>query len=436
MAHGAPVPLVITSAMTFGTPAAKPRTVSWEAMEQKQVPAPSARVPPLTGARRHAEQYSGVAILVLSLGLGLVLYFAGAETYIPGPLWLLLLVICVAGMFIAGDPSRPSRLQLGSYAVSVLCVWVLIASLPPQRFGMLVVLMVVVAAVGSYVVPLWGTGVVIALNMTVVAGSFAVHQSGLADAVVSSIFYTIIHIAAVLSTYALYRESVLRAELEEKNLELEAAGVLLEESAATAERLRISRELHDAVGHQLTVLNLELEAAKHRTAGGDGTVHVDQAAAVAKELLSEVRATVGELREAGSGDLQVSLERLAAAVPSLEIHVEAEQSLAVDDQEAEALLRAAQEIITNAIKHSGAQELSLILSVDGADVVLTGTNDGHAPKSITVGHGLTGLRERVELLGGELRISSSPYFTVEVRLPVTADTIEAGSRAQGDRSGE
>ena len=254
------------------------------------------------GQRRFAEQYSGAAILLLCLGLGAVLFFAGGEIAVPGALWLTLLLVCVAGLFIAGDPSQPRRRAVAAYSVSVLCSWVLIASLPAQNFGMLVVLLVVVAAVGSYVVPLWATGVVVALNMTVVLLVFLLHDAPLADLSIVVIFYTIIHIAAVLSTYALYRESVLRAELEEKNVELETAGVLLEDSAKTAERLRISRELHDAVGHQLTVLNLELEAAAHRveqtSAGRD---HVQRAQQVAKELLAEVRGTVGELRRQGPG---------------------------------------------------------------------------------------------------------------------------------------
>ncbi|NLS10581.1 two-component sensor histidine kinase [Nesterenkonia sp. MY13] len=385
-------------------------------MEQHQAP-PAGKQKGI-GQRRFAEQYAGVAILVLCLGLGAVLFFAGTETLIPGPVWLTLLVVSVGGLLIAGDSSRPRPWALAAYWTSVASSWVLIASLPPQNFGMMVVLLVVIAAVGSYVVPLWAAWVVVALNMAVVLSIFLVHGAPLADTSVWVVFYTIIHIAGVLSTYALYRESLLRAELEEKNLELEAAGVLLENSAATAERLRISRELHDAVGHQLTVLNLELEAAKHRVKGDQAEPHVERAAAVAKGLLADVRTTVGELRESDPGDIQASLERLGAAVPSLEIHIEVDPEVTVDEQQAAALVRAAQEIITNAVKHSEAQEVSLTLNRQEEAAVLTGTNDGLAPKSITLGHGLTGLRERVELLGGELKVTSHPIFTVEVKLPV------------------
>lgn len=387
-------------------------------MDPHQAPAPGRRT--RAGQRRFAEQYSGAAILILCLGLGAVLFFAGGETAIPGALWLVLLVVCVAGLFIAGDPSQPRRRAVAAYSVSAVCSWILIASLPPQNFGMLVVLLVVVAAVGSYVLPLWATGVVIALNMTVVLLVFLLHDAPLADLSIGTIFYTIIHIAAVLSTYALYRESMLRAELEEKNVELETAGVLLEDSAKTAERLRISRELHDAVGHQLTVLNLELEAAAHRveqtSAGRD---HVQRAQQVAKELLAEVRGTVGELRRRSSGDLQAHLRQLADAVPSMDIYVsvESEELPELDEQRQEALLRAAQEIITNAVRHAEAQELALTLSQERGEIVLRGTDDGFPPKTITFGNGLSGLQERVRLLGGELQVSTRPEFTVEVRLP-------------------
>lgn len=387
-------------------------------MDPHQAPAPGRRT--RAGQRRFAEQYSGAAILILCLGLGAVLFFAADGTSIPGALWLVLLVVCVAGLFIAGDPSQPRRRAVAAYSVSAVCSWILIASLPPQNFGMLVVLLVVVAAVGSYVLPLWATGVVIALNMTVVLLVFLLHDAPLADLSIGTIFYTIIHIAAVLSTYALYRESMLRAELEEKNVELETAGVLLEDSAKTAERLRISRELHDAVGHQLTVLNLELEAAAHRveqtSAGRD---HIQRAQQVAKELLAEVRGTVGELRRRSSGDLQAHLRQLADAVPSMDIYVEVgtEQLPELDEQRQEALLRAAQEIITNAVRHAEAQELALTLSLEQGEIVLRGTDDGFPPKTITFGNGLSGLQERVRLLGGELQVTTRPAFTVEVRLP-------------------
>lgn len=366
--------------------------------------------------RRHlTETYSGAGIGALCLGIGLLLLFLGPEPYIPRGLWFGLFLASLFSVVwaVGGEMSR--RKSQMTYCGAVVLSWLVLLTIPDQ--GMLVVLLVAVAAVGNYLLPLWSVGVVVVLNCAAVAVQFLIQGTDLINTALSVSFYFIIHCASVLSTYALYKESALRAELEQKNVELEAAGVMLEDSAATAERLRISRELHDAVGHQLTVLNLELEAAKHRSVQGPANDHIERAAGVAKQLLADVRATVGELRNSGAGDLHTSLERLAAAVPSLEIDVQTDPAVSVDDQQAETLIRAGQEILTNAIKHSEARQLTLSVRSEGTDTVLTGTNDGYAPKIVTFGHGLTGLRERVELLGGQLNVSSSPYFTVEVRLP-------------------
>lgn len=365
------------------------------------------------------EEYSGAAILVLCLGIGVLSLFAGSEPFIPIWAWVLLLLGCLVSVFVAASGIFSRRHQLALYSAALLSSWALLLTMPHQ--GMLAVILVVIAAVGSYLLSIPVVLGVVVLNLLALVIQQLIHGVDLVESVASTVFYAFIHLAAVFSTFALWRETTLRAELEQKNVELEAASVLLEDSAKTAERLRISRELHDAVGHQLTVLNLELEAAKHRlsttTQAQSVAEHVDQAAQVAKHLLADVRNTVGELRETEQGDVQGHLERLAAAVPSLEIHVETSGAAALDDQQSAALVRAAQEIITNTVKHSEARELSLVLTQEDSHIVLSGSNDGLAPKTITPGHGLNGLRERVELLGGRLSITSSPHFTVEVRLP-------------------
>lgn len=379
-----------------------------------------------TGHYRRYAEYSGVAIFALCLGAGLLLVFLGPEPVIPAAMWILLLIVCLASAFFAASGAFDRRQQRLIYAVAVLASWSLVLTAPD--LGMLLIILVLVAAVGSYLVSIRVVFGVIVLNCAVVILHMSIYGADLLDLAATAIFALVIHLASVFSTYALYRETQLREELEQKNLELEAAGILLEDSAATAERLRISRELHDAIGHQLTVLNLELEAAKHRAERYDGAPaalwsHIDRASEVAKGLLADVRSTVGELRASDPGDLQARLARLAAAVPSLQIRLEAEDPPALDDQQVAALVRAAQEIITNTVKHSGARELWLKISREGTDVVLTGVNDGLAPKSVTPGHGLTGLRERAELLGGAISVTSRPQFTVKVQLPLREETL-------------
>lgn len=372
------------------------------------------------GSNRYAE-FSGLAIFVLCIGVGMLLAVLGSEPHIPRSLWVLMLIVCLVAAFLASVEVFGRSLQLLLYAIAVLSSWSLLMSHPEQ--GMLMIILVLVAAIGSYIVPMPLVLGLVASNTAVLTLHMGIHGLDLLNIVINAVFTLVIHLAAVFSTYALYRESEMRQKLEQKNVELEAAGILLEDSAATAERLRISRELHDAIGHQLTVLNLELEAAKHRMGQYDAApaelpAHIERAGEVAKELLSDVRSTVGELRDSEPGDLQTRLSRLASAVPSLEIYVETEDLPVLDDQQIAALVRAAQEIITNTVKHAAASELSLIVNREGAQVVLTGSNDGITPKTVTPGHGLTGLRERAELLGGQLSVSSSPQFTVRVHLPI------------------
>jgi len=376
---------------------------------------------------RRADDLARYAVLALSLAVGVLTLVVDALA-VPVGTWSALLLAWFAATTLAISRrtlGRGARLLL--YGCALLVSWVLLLTVATSGTTV-VVLLVAMAATGSHLLPMpWVLGVV-AANCAVVVGHAWWAGAEPVDAVASAVFYLIVHLAVVLTGYAMSRESGLRAELERTNVELEAAGVLLEDSAAAAERLRISRDLHDAIGHQLTVLTLELTAAEHRLGASEVPPrehaavreHVRRAGGVAKELLADVRRTVGELRAPGPADLRRDLERLARAVPSLEIHVDVEDGVATDADAAATLVRAAQEIITNTIRHAGAAELALTVRRDGDAVVLTGSNDGATPERITPGHGLTGLRERLALLGGGLALTTAPQFTVEARVPASA----------------
>ena len=369
-------------------------------------------------AGRRADAFAGYAFMGLSLGVGGLTLITG-DTDIPVEIWAGILVAwtITVNLSISDRFSRNGRLLF--YACALLTSWALLATTTDSG-SMMVILLIVVAVVGTHLIPMWWVLGIVLLNSLAAFGHMHITGADLPTSAVYVAFYLIIHLAMVFSAYAMLRETQLRAELEQKNLELEAAGVLLEDAAASAERLRISRELHDLIGHQLTVLNLDLEAAKHRE-GAAGRKHVDRAWAVAKDLLSDVRGTVGQLRRDSPGDLRQSLERLAGAVPSLDIHVAVAPGVEADEVMTEALVRAAQEIITNTIKHAEATELLLTVTADEGTLALSGTNDGTPPRAITPGHGLTGLRERLELLGGHLAVHTTPRFTVDARLPMTRD---------------
>ncbi len=224
----------------------------------------------------------------------------------------------------------------------------------------------------------------------------------------------------VFSAQALRREAETARALAQTNRELQAAQAIIASTARDAERLRISRELHDAWGHELTALGLQLEIASHVAERARADDHVMQARGLAGTLLGKVRDVVATLQEAERCDLQDSLEALARSVPTPAIHVQISPDLRVRPDQAHALMRCAQEAVTNAVKHAEAANLWLEVTCDGDGVRLVARNDGSARRTASApGSGLVGMRERVESLGGRLAVQAGgrPGFTIDAWLP-------------------
>jgi len=206
-----------------------------------------------------------------------------------------------------------------------------------------------------------------------------------------------------------------RAELRRVNSELLATQSLLAENTRVAERARISRELHDLVGHHLTALTLNLEVASHTTEGKPRE-HVDQAASIARLLLADVREVVSDMRREDQVDLRQALEMLAAGVPELAIHLDIPEGVAqTDPKRAQILLRCAQELITNTVRHAQASNLwiSLLEGEDG--LILKARDDGRGAPDLIPGNGISGMRERLRELGGRLDIATRPGAGFQVK---------------------
>lgn len=213
--------------------------------------------------------------------------------------------------------------------------------------------------------------------------------------------------AALTGHYAASRERA-REHLAQVNAELMATRLLLEESARAGERLKLSRELHDVAGHSLTALKLNLARLARDPALADRE-EVRVSTALADDLLAQIRQVVGALRAHDGVDLRAAFEALARPMPGVRIGIDIEDGLRVDDiDRAETLLRCAQEAITNALRHGRAGRIDLRLHrvTDGLQLVVE--NDGLAPGDIRPGNGLTGMRERVEALGGTLTFAPTP----------------------------
>jgi signal transduction histidine kinase len=211
-----------------------------------------------------------------------------------------------------------------------------------------------------------------------------------------------------------------REEQRRLNAELRATRALLAESSRLTERTRISRELHDLLGHHLTALSLNLEVATHLSEGRVQE-HVRQAQSLAKLLLSDVREAVSQLRDDDAIDLSEALTTLIEGVPALDIHLDYPDHLRVTDPaRAHVLLRCAQEIITNAVRHAGASSLWLAISRDQTGIAIRARDDGRGADQYDVGNGLRGMRERLAEFGGKLQIETArgKGFSIDLWLPL------------------
>jgi signal transduction histidine kinase len=216
-----------------------------------------------------------------------------------------------------------------------------------------------------------------------------------------------------------YSEREARRRLAETHAELKVATELLDISSRTAERLRISRDLHDLMGHHLTALSLNLEVASHLTEG-KGREQIEKSQSLTKLLLSDVRDVVSRLRDNDAVDLAASVKALGDLIETPALHLTAPDDLGVADQATAAVaLRAVQEIVTNAVRHSEARNLWLTFSAGGGFLTIAARDDGRGCDHVSYGNGLRGMRERIDEAGGSMEIVSArgSGFNVEVRLP-------------------
>ncbi len=227
--------------------------------------------------------------------------------------------------------------------------------------------------------------------------------------------------AALLMRYARQAEAASEA-LRAVNADLLATRSLLAESARDSERLRLSRELHDVAGHKLTALKLNLRQLQREPAL-DGNAALQTSTRLADELLDDLRAVVRELRRHDGLDLGDALRQLAAPLPRPRVQVQVDEGArAPDAARAEALLRVAQEALTNAARHSGAHRAWLHLARQPEGLRLTVEDDGRVQWPPTPGNGLRGMRERLVALGGELVLANSPHGGLKVTATLPQET--------------
>jgi signal transduction histidine kinase len=217
-----------------------------------------------------------------------------------------------------------------------------------------------------------------------------------------------------------------RARRAERNHEQEAW------RRVTEERLRIARDLHDALGHQLALINVQAGVADHLLHEQPEQTH--QALAhirrASRTALTELRDTIGLLREPGEPDAPTEptaslsgLDELVASFRRSGLTVESTVDGQVRPLAPAADLtayRVIQESLTNVCKHAAGARVRLRLRYRDGELRVTIDDDGVAAVVEGTGHGLTGMRERVAAVGGVLRAGPRPGggFRVEAALPL------------------
>jgi signal transduction histidine kinase len=235
---------------------------------------------------------------------------------------------------------------------------------------------------------------------------------------------------------AFYLVAMIARRLQESNehaerliIELEQTRAAQARAAALSERQRLAREMHDVLAHSLSGLILNLESARllAERDGADLNVAkaIDRAHRLAKSGLGEARRAIGMLRD----DELPGPDRLAGLAAEFESDTGVVCTLVVSGEEKElgsegrlTLYRVAQEALTNIRKHAHAQRVELCLAYEVSGTRLSiedfEAKDDRPPPGDGTGYGLTGMRERAELLGGTLTAGPTDQgFGVELWIP-------------------
>ena len=251
-------------------------------------------------------------------------------------------------------------------------------------------------------------------------------RSKFVDAIALAIVYGTGIVFVVVFTRVAASERDARTALAEANQQLRDHALRVEELAKTKERNRLAREIHDSVGHYLTVVNVQIGAARtildqDRARALD---HLSKAQALTQEGLTEVRHSVAALRASPmeSSPLPEALTKLVQQWTAAGVLTDLVVRGRVRPLTAQAnltLYRAAQEALTNIGKHAQAKNTAVLLDYGEERMVqLIIKDDGVGSNHPQHGFGLLGIRERVHLLNGQVRVSTEPGkgFILEVEV--------------------
>jgi len=233
------------------------------------------------------------------------------------------------------------------------------------------------------------------------------------------------------------RAEALLADLEVSHRRLAAYAEQAADLAAVTERNRLARDIHDSLGHHLTAIAVQLEKA---TAFRERDPTVSEQALTdarrsASYALQDVRQSVGALRRGGGPfSLSAALAELVAGISddrfAAAVDVDGDEKL-FGGAALMALYRAAQEGLTNARRHARADRVAVTVALrpTGAYLQIADNGRGFDPAPARNGHGLAGMRERLELIGGSLDVDTAPGrgTCLTVTVPRPSGTVASGA---------
>lgn len=370
---------------------------------------------------------AGFVIAYLALGRRVLrATLVDAPTGPPGRTYLGVLLVVTAWAVIT-EPMY-AFLQVVAYPIA----WSI-----PRRYGEAVA---------------WSAGIALAVGAAMFANiagrspSAAILSAGV-TAVFSFIFAVAMGtwISRIFARGEEYRS--LAEQLRDSQAEVAA---LSEASGAAAERERLSRELHDTLTQTLAGLVMLSEQAERALDAGEherARDRLDRVSSAAREAVVEARALVATTQPLGDGGLEAAIERVAArlrADTGLDVVCTLEP-VPLDRERQVVALRAAQEGLANARKHSRASRVEVEFRVADGVALLTVADDGVGPDAAPAasgGFGLSGLADRVRAVDGVVRFGpgrapggASRGALLEVEIPLIAASGAASSAASGVASG-
>lgn len=338
-----------------------------------------------------------------------------------------------------------TRWRINTYFVLGLAMWVVACWLNPLPFWLGFTYFGQMYGLLPPLATLPGTAVVLAFALVIV-GDWQLANIPLGAAIGFG-FAWLSGASIYLFIFSISRTSQERAkliaQLEAAQRQLEATREREAELAALRERERLARDLHDSLGHALVTLSVQLEAVQrlYKVDPERASAQVDELKTLTRKSMEDLRRSLDGLRTPGLADqpLQAALQSLCVETGQ---RLKAEVNCSITGEVemltpvmAETIWRAAQEALVNVGKHANARQVTLTLTVQREAVTLHIADDGTGFKpgdENRPGHyGLRGMRERVEGLGGTIRLANGDGAAAGASIEITLPLIAQQTRLAG-----